>query len=284
MIRKVSDIMLTEFIIIDALLCVSNIGESILNKGIGCFLVEEKGSIIGVITQKDLINCHPNRLAVDAMTDRYQYIDENMFLWEAKCMLDKGTDLLLVLKANKVVGVINKSIIDAELGRYFDLLTGLYKNDYIYYNALKLIYKNNYISFAFIDINNFGYIDKKYGHIVGDVILQQLSKLLRDNIPNDEVFLSRFGGDEFLILTSYTVEKCESLAKNLINIISNYTFVNDINVSISIGISHNEARKDKNELFKYILQLINFASMASTKAKKEKCGVIVYSGEIAEVI
>ncbi|WP_315118950.1 GGDEF domain-containing protein [uncultured Clostridium sp.] len=284
MIRKVDDIMLKDFIVIDALLCVRNIGESILNKGIVCFLVEEKGKTIGVITQKDLINCHPNRLAVDAMTDKYEYIEDNMFLWEAKCILDKGIDLLLVLKENRVVGVIDKFIIDSELGKHFDLLTGLYKNDYIYYNALKLIHTNNHISFAFIDINNFGYIDKKYGHVTGDVILQQLSKLIEGNITDEEVFLSRFGGDEFLILTPYTVEKCEVLAKKLVNIISNYTFVNNIDVTISIGISYIERCKEKNELFKYILQTINFASIASTKAKEEKCGVFVYSNDIAEVI
>jgi diguanylate cyclase (GGDEF)-like protein len=51
----------------------------------------------------------------------------------------------------------------------------------------------------FIDINDFKLINDRFGHAVGDVVLQRLAALLTETFrPQDAVM--RYGGDEFLVI------------------------------------------------------------------------------------
>lgn len=60
--------------------------------------------------------------------------------------------------------------------------------------------RNNYRNFALlIDCDDFKGINEKYGHSVGDIVLQELSsRLVKAVRPSD--FVARVGGDEFIIL------------------------------------------------------------------------------------
>ena len=57
-------------------------------------------------------------------------------------------------------------------------------------------------SIAFLDIDNFKSTNDKYGHQMGDKIL----KLLVTVIQNNDEYVYRYGGDEFVILSSLNVE------------------------------------------------------------------------------
>lgn len=59
---------------------------------------------------------------------------------------------------------------------------------------------------AAIDIDNFKLVNDKYGHPVGDDVLQAFSKELTHHF-NENSLLARFGGEEFLILMYETDEK-----------------------------------------------------------------------------
>ncbi|MEA1974248.1 MAG: EAL domain-containing protein [Bacillota bacterium] len=52
-----------------------------------------------------------------------------------------------------------------------------------------------------LDLDNFKSINDTLGHIFGDGVLKEFSKRLK-SISRDDIFVSRFGGDEFLILAS----------------------------------------------------------------------------------
>jgi diguanylate cyclase (GGDEF)-like protein len=276
MIRYVFDIMIKKYLAVNVLDGLRYIHSLVAETPCDGFPVMEDNQIVGVLTYKDLLRAHPNRIAADAMSGHVVYIDAHASIWKAKELFDtSNTDLLLVLDNNQLAGILTKTLLNAELGKHIDLLTGLPKGDFIYYNALRLIESNQEISFAFLDVNNFGLIDKEYGHIAGDIILKELSSILKANMP-EQTYVSRFGGDEFLVLTPYYVDKCYTFAQNLLNIISSYTFHNNIPVTVSAGIAEkNELQANAQNKLQMISQLINLASLASTKAKREKCDVSI---------
>lgn len=52
---------------------------------------------------------------------------------------------------------------------------------------------------ALIDIDHFKAINDTYGHVAGDIVLRQLSKMLRQNLRATDV-AGRYGGDEFCVI------------------------------------------------------------------------------------
>ena len=52
---------------------------------------------------------------------------------------------------------------------------------------------------ALIDIDHFKTINDTYGHVTGDIVLRQLSKVLRQNLRASDL-AGRYGGDEFCVI------------------------------------------------------------------------------------
>ncbi|WP_426206537.1 diguanylate cyclase [Pseudomonas sp. TWP3-1] len=52
---------------------------------------------------------------------------------------------------------------------------------------------------ALIDIDHFKSINDTYGHVAGDIVLRQLSKMLKHNLRAADV-AGRYGGDEFCVI------------------------------------------------------------------------------------
>ena len=80
-----------------------------------------------------------------------------------------------------------------------DKLTGLYNRHYFEERAKEVLSQNlspYYI--AVIDIDHFKPINDQYGHLQGDIVLEEVAQLLDLTFQNDLV--ARFGGEEFAIL------------------------------------------------------------------------------------
>jgi diguanylate cyclase len=93
---------------------------------------------------------------------------------------------------------------------------------------------------AFIDIDHFKKINDTYGHIVGDLVLQEVSKVISNSLRSIDI-VSRYGGEEFVIIlpecnkesANKAVERIrESLEIKAININGL-----DISITLSAGIA-----------------------------------------------
>lgn len=60
--------------------------------------------------------------------------------------------------------------------------------------------KNRAVTLIILDINDFKYINDRYGHASGDMALMQTANLLRAIFNGTSTFLARYGGDEFVII------------------------------------------------------------------------------------
>lgn len=267
MIKKVKDMILTNFMTIGELFRVQRMQDLIGSQAIEYFIVSENSKINGIVTYKDIIMAHPNRIAADVMNNAFGYVDENTTFWRAKDLFEEKNISILLVKCSSgtVKGILTRDILETEANKHIDPLTGLYRKEYIYYSIEKSLFLNNKNTILFIDVDNFGDIDKKCGHIVGDNILIELSKLLANNIENIGA-MCRFGGDEFVISTSLDRGASVEVAKSLIETIARKNFYDKINISISIGLCHIEENINFANI-NIISKLINKASLASTQAK-----------------
>lgn len=61
-------------------------------------------------------------------------------------------------------------------------------------------------SIALLDMDNFKLINDQCGHLMGDQVLRELSRLFREQIRETDVF-ARYGGDEFIFLFPKTSKR-----------------------------------------------------------------------------
>ncbi|WP_299995854.1 bifunctional diguanylate cyclase/phosphodiesterase [Sulfuricurvum sp.] len=92
----------------------------------------------------------------------------------------------------------------------------------------------------FLDLDGFKEVNDSYGHRFGDELLIRITHLLQELFPPD-TFISRTGGDEFVILLSCHQDKniIHNTMFNLIDILNNPFHIEEIDMYItaSIGIA-----------------------------------------------
>ena len=92
----------------------------------------------------------------------------------------------------------------------------------------------------FIDLNNFKEINDAYGHLVGDEVLRFVASQLEATVLDNDT-VSRFGGDEFLVLLTEISQASDAApvaAKMLAAIRApNHIKADTLDLSASIGIS-----------------------------------------------
>ena len=82
-----------------------------------------------------------------------------------------------------------------------DKLTGLYNRGYILKYLQEKEISNQIYSIVIIDLDKFKHYNDTYGHNIGDHVLKNASRVMKEalkNIPHKSV-LGRYGGEEFLI-------------------------------------------------------------------------------------
>ncbi|OIP55484.1 MAG: hypothetical protein AUK54_03860 [Helicobacteraceae bacterium CG2_30_36_10] len=145
-----------------------------------------------------------------------------------------------------------------------DKLTGLHnrvKIDEVLEDEINRFKRYNIaFSIIIVDIDYFKKINDSYRHLVGDEILKGFARKLQDNIRATD-FIARWGGEEFLIVSSQTdEEEAFNLAEKLRQKIENCSF-EELTLSASFGVASYETSQTQN-------QLLHNADLALYKAKE----------------
>ncbi|WP_083566257.1 sensor domain-containing diguanylate cyclase [Domibacillus mangrovi] len=97
--------------------------------------------------------------------------------------------------------------------------------DYVLENELKRA-QNEFIPFSVIllDVDHFKEVNDQFGHQVGDIVLIEAAKLLKDNMKDMDT-VGRWGGEEFLVICPQTtLEDALQLSKKLRKQLENHRF------------------------------------------------------------
>ncbi len=154
---------------------------------------------------------------------------------------------------NKLIGVrsTNVDITSEEINKrkiehmaFYDPLTDLPNRRFLEKHIKQLIKESaisaNHFAILFVDLNRFKYINDTYGHGFGDKFLHLVSERLKKHCHKN-TFLSRFGGDEFVVTTPNIDEpqSATQIATNIINLLEMPIEIENksLYVSASIGIS-----------------------------------------------
>lgn len=98
--------------------------------------------------------------------------------------------------------------------------------------------KGKDVAFSVIlfDVDHFKKVNDKFGHLLGDKVLQQLARIVEQGIRGTDVF-ARWGGEEFVILLpNDDIEKAGLLAERLRMKIEQATFEEIGTVTVSFGV------------------------------------------------
>lgn len=138
---------------------------------------------------------------------------------------------------------------------FFDRLTGLPNRAYIFDRlkaAIEHSRKESGKLFAvyYLDLDQFKNINDRFGHPVGDQLLIQVGGLLKPALDTSD-FLSRVGGDEFIVLQEELpdIEAVKSTAQRILRSLSGpiRLYDNDVHITASIGIVVNSQSYEKPE-------------------------------------
>lgn len=122
-----------------------------------------------------------------------------------------------------------------------DPLTGVYNRRYLedylkieYHRALR---SGTPVAFFMIDIDHFKNVNDRFGHAVGDKVLQIIANLIRETIRLSDV-ICRYGGEEFLVICpDMDIKVAKVRAEAIRSKIERYLFPSVGKVTVSIGVA-----------------------------------------------
>lgn len=210
------------------------------------------------LKNKGQLNNYINRyLSVDGT---YHHIEWKANLYEDVIYAAARDITNRIAYENKILEISNR-----------DSLTNIYNRRYIYNRAEEIIeeYKRigNEFSICILDIDRFKNINDTYGHQVGDRVLKEFTKVIKDNLRSYDL-LGRYGGEEFIIILKNPDLKANSMiVERILQIIRNKNFKcgnAEITFTFSAGVSNSN---ELNKVSITIDDLVNIADKRMYEAK-----------------
>lgn len=177
----------------------------------------------------------------------------------ATCITDRLGEALRVIGV--LVDIDNEKKMELQLSERasYDFLSQLYnRSTFIRMLTSELDRRGpKKIGVMFIDVDDFKFINDRFGHTIGDEVIRYVADTIRTKVDDRGGFAGRFGGDEFVLCFTDQddIANSEQIAMDIIDeLYMGYTTSEGmlINVRASIGIAYcPEHTEDVNELLSF---------------------------------
>jgi len=188
---------------------------------------------------------------------------------------EKDRDKLSILAQQFLIG-LRRAVLYQKVSELAitDTLTQVYSRRYFLerFNEELRRCRNNKLRMCFLlaDIDNFKQYNDRYGHLVGDGILRQVSKTIRDTIRQID-FVGRYGGEELSIVLAETDREQANFAAERIRqaVASDVIKIYDENlkVTVSIGVC---AFPENSEHLRDLIEMADQALYLAKETGKNK--------------
>ena len=245
----------------------------ILMKGhsIGGLPVLDGDQVVGVLYYHDILGKDAEIPVEHIMNREFVTIPPQMPVADAADLMAKiGCGRLLVMEDGNLAGVVTRGDLLPEIGKSLDPLTGLPRVDAMRDWGIAALRHGQEITVVFTDVDDFGQFNKKYDHPTGDRVLKHVARILQSCVDEEKELLCRYGGDEFVIVTTRPGDQARALAAEIGKRIG---AENDPNlpeqVTCAVGVSGGMRTKIREEAHceATLNDLIVLASKACTGAK-----------------
>jgi diguanylate cyclase (GGDEF)-like protein len=249
--------------------------------------VVEGSDLVGVITSYRTSAASDNTQVREFMQAPETVVDASTPLRQlAETFWREDLDYLPVIQGNKFRGIVTPNMLLKEMARSWDPLTGLSWSDRLREWGVEHLKQGLEITIMFIDLDDFGSYNKRYGHIVGDRVLQRVAEMVEEKIDPALDQLVRYGGDEFAIGTIRDQGDAMELARSLQEAMSRVRVAgSDEPVTFSIGVQGGKRTKERENVHyaATLDNLINLASKLSNAEKASKKGGTAAASEVPDL-
>jgi diguanylate cyclase (GGDEF)-like protein len=232
--------------------------------------------LVGLLTLRDLLRALPYRPVAEVMAKDTLTAARQMPLAGAYTLMEeRGVSQLPVVDEGRLIGMITLEDVLRELGRPIDPLTGLPWATALRERAEQLLKDGQEIALIFLDLDNFGLVNKHLGHVVGDQLIKSVAAALQAGVDPARDLLCRYGGDEFAILTTRPRPEAEALARRMLDAVAGIHVPEghgEFALAASTGIAGGKRTGERQDVHfaATVDDLITIASLQSTQAKIEK--------------
>lgn len=178
----------------------------------------------------------------------------------ANCVTDRLGEPLRVIGV--MTDIDNEKKLELQLSERasYDFLSQLYNRNTFIRNLTSEVERRGTkrVAVLFIDVDDFKFINDRYGHTVGDDVIRFVADTIRKKVDDRGGFAGRFGGDEFVLCftNQEDIDNIESISMDIINeLYSGYDTADGsmhIDVKASIGVAFcPDHTEDVNELLSF---------------------------------
>ena len=203
-----------------------------------------------------------------------ELIELSMILLLGVGFVIMGQAMMRLREANKIKTEELKSALQRlETVTLQDDLTSVYNRKHIIdvMRRFHSLYKRNKtpVSICYIDVDSFRNINESFGHLAGDEVLTQISKLADDACRDSDVF-GRLGGEEFiLVLPETNIHGATVFGKRLNKLVKELRF-NSIHYMLQVTVSIGIAQINDNESVETFIKRAELAMIEAKEAGKDR--------------
>jgi len=239
--------------------------------------VVDQDRVVGLVTIGQLLLQPPYRTIAEVMLPLAMPATPDLSLVQARALATQvGVEVLPVVEADRLVGQVSLLAILQAMGHQTDPLTDLPWASVLRVWAEAELSRGREVVVMFVDLDNFGAVNKQLGHVAGDEVLRSVASLLSTWIDVTTDMLCRYGGDEFAIATIRSADEAQALAARLQEqtVVPAGTGDARGRVTASVGCAGGRRiqRRVPTHTAANVDDLISLASRASTAAKESTAG------------